>query len=260
MYNRNADSRRFQRLDPLRLRELSTQDIQRRITAIEPLVNGLYHPDTSAEVRAGCEAAVADIGNGTPVSYAKALKQMRQELARRDRESNGLQQVPWTPFVPAYCDPAELETPEAQDRFARLAAQDTTGRTAADYKALYAAAMDDEIYRNSRYQVAVRRHPTDDGEGGMVEMVHLSIKRVDQLPVHDWRDLQRIKNELIGPECEGIELYPAESRVTDTANQYHLWVVNSSTFRWPVGWNEGQLKMDSDASDETGAKQRRFED
>jgi hypothetical protein len=37
--------------------------------------------------------------------------------------------------------------------------------------------------------------------------------------VHDWRDLQRIKNQLVGPECEAVELYPAESRKVDTANQ-----------------------------------------
>lgn len=53
--------------------------------------------------------------------------------------------------------------------------------------------------------------------------VHISIKRIDKAPVHDWRHFQEIKNMLIGPEFEAVELYPAEDRVVDTANQYHLW-------------------------------------
>jgi hypothetical protein len=74
--------------------------------------------------------------------------------------------------------------------------------------------------------------------------VHLSIKRRDKLPVHDWRDLQRIKTELLGPECEAVELYPAESRVVDTANQYHLWGMADPAFRFPIGWNEGRCLDD----------------
>jgi hypothetical protein len=55
--------------------------------------------------------------------------------------------------------------------------------------------------------------------------------------VHDWRDLQRIKNELVGPECEAVELYPAESRLVDTANQYHLWADADPTYRFGLGFN-----------------------
>ncbi len=53
--------------------------------------------------------------------------------------------------------------------------------------------------------------------------VHLSIRRVDRSPIRDWRHMQQIKNEILGPEAEAVELYPAESRLVDTANQYHLW-------------------------------------
>lgn len=113
--------------------------------------------------------------------------------------------------------------------------------------------MEDEHYINSRYLVAVRRTPASDGEGGVIEMVHLSVKRHDQKPLRaHWADMQRIKNELLGPNCEAIELYPAEGRVVDTANQYHLWGVNSGTFRWPVGWNEGQVKMEENEAPGVG--------
>jgi hypothetical protein len=66
--------------------------------------------------------------------------------------------------------------------------------------------------------------------------VHLSIKVHDKQAWHDWRDLQRIKNEICGDETEAIELYPAESRLVDTANQYHLFVFRD--WKVPVGFEE----------------------
>lgn len=92
-----------------------------------------------------------------------------------------------------------------------------------------------EVWVNDKYQVNVRRLEMKI-EGCC--LVWLSIKRTDKMPCHDWRELQEIKNQLVGPECEGIELYPAESRVVDTANQYHLYVIDDPQFRWPFGFNE----------------------
>lgn len=88
-----------------------------------------------------------------------------------------------------------------------------------------------EAWTNSRYQVFIRRDETENGE-----LVHLSIKRNDKLPIHDWRDLQRIKNEILGPEEEAMELYPSESRLLDGANQYHLWCFTGK--RAPFGYEE----------------------
>lgn len=56
-------------------------------------------------------------------------------------------------------------------------------------------------------------------------VTHLSIKRNDRESVHDWRDLQELKNAICGPEREAVEIYPAESRRVDMRNQYHLWVL-----------------------------------
>jgi hypothetical protein len=53
---------------------------------------------------------------------------------------------------------------------------------------------------------------------------HLIIARRDGKPIREWYDLQNIKNILVGPEFEGVEIYPAQSRVVDTGNIYHLWV------------------------------------
>lgn len=86
------------------------------------------------------------------------------------------------------------------------------------------------VFRNARYLVTVRglAPAAPFGRG-----VHLSIKRHDRRPVHDWRHLQRIKNEILGPEVEAVELYPAEARKVDGANQYHLWAFPG--YRFPFG-------------------------
>lgn len=85
-------------------------------------------------------------------------------------------------------------------------------------------------WKNELYQVAVRKCGPD--------AVHLSIKRNDRKPIHDWRDLQEIKNQLVGEECEGVELYPAESRRVDSANQYHIFCITDPKFRFGFGFNE----------------------
>lgn len=91
-------------------------------------------------------------------------------------------------------------------------------------------------FRNDLYQVTV----FDDGH-----IVHLSIKRNDRAPIHDWRDLQEIKNQLVGAENEAIEIYPAESKRVDSANQYHLWVFKDPTYRIPIGFQTRLVSEDT---------------
>jgi len=90
----------------------------------------------------------------------------------------------------------------------------------------------DEVWLNDLYQVVIHRQ-----QG----MIHLNIRRVDGYPGRDWRHFQQIKNELVGEEYEAVELYPAESRKADTANKYHLWVINDPSFRFPFGFTERQV-------------------
>ncbi|MBS0416689.1 MAG: hypothetical protein JSR66_03175 [Proteobacteria bacterium] len=52
----------------------------------------------------------------------------------------------------------------------------------------------------------------------------LVVKRRDGRPIGDWRTLQDAKNQVVGPERVAIQFFPRESEVTDTANNYHLWV------------------------------------
>jgi len=91
----------------------------------------------------------------------------------------------------------------------------------------------DEIWLNNLYQVNVRFIMTKDN---WPAMLHLSIKSRDKSPIRDWRHMQRIKNEIAGVENEAVELYPAESRLVDTANQYHLWALAEAGKRFPFGF------------------------
>jgi hypothetical protein len=110
----------------------------------------------------------------------------------------------------------------------------------------------DKMYVNSRYTVLVRSI----GTGQYGKGVHLSIRRNDREAIHDWRDLQRIKNELVGPETEAVEIYPAESRMVDTSNQYHLWCFTN--FQFPFGYTE-RLVLDNTQAFVSNTKQRDFE-
>ena len=88
------------------------------------------------------------------------------------------------------------------------------------------------------------------------DIVHLDIKRRDKRHIHDWRDLQRIKNELVGPENEGVEIYPAESRVVDEAHQYNLWVFKDPGKSLGLGWHGDRRVADWGEARKHNARQR----
>jgi hypothetical protein len=93
-----------------------------------------------------------------------------------------------------------------------------------------------EIWRNDRYTVHVERREEDRS------VSELSIRRNDRKPIRDWRDFQRIKNEVAGAEVEAVELYPAMSRIMDTANQFYLWVLPPGQ-RFPLGYDLGRPNL-----------------
>jgi hypothetical protein len=125
-----------------------------------------------------------------------------------------------TPFARAYYPP------EAFDYHRYMAPPANLTKVAA--KQVVKEMQSDVIWKNDVYQVAVRVYSNGN-------LRHLSIKRIDREPIHDWRDLQHIKNELCGEDSEAVEIYPAEARRVDTANQYHLWCFPRS-YRIPFGF------------------------
>jgi hypothetical protein len=155
------------------------------------------------------------------------------EAVKRKRKSTA--DKPWTPFV-------EQETPEPK-------------------------AHPWRVFANSRYLVIMRpigeghpcRFDARTGEVGPPEPLvrgwWLSVKTHDRAPVHDWRDFQRIKNELVGPEAEAVELYPAESRLVDTSNQFHLWCFEPP-FKFPFGYVDRLVMGESTPT----TRQRPFEE
>lgn len=92
------------------------------------------------------------------------------------------------------------------------------------------------VWKNSRYTVLVRRMNSIHADAPPA--LHLSIKRNDRKPILNWRDVQKIKNVLVGPECEGVQVFPAESRLVDTSNQYHLFVFFDPAFTLGLGFSE----------------------
>lgn len=99
----------------------------------------------------------------------------------------------------------------------------------------------DKMYANAYYTVFVTPQLKADGSKPNPLMVHISISNKKKGTVHDWRDLQQIKNDLVGKQYEAVELYPAEDRLVDMANQYHLWCVADEKFRFPFGFNQGRV-------------------
>ena len=127
-----------------------------------------------------------------------------------------------------------------------------TGCSRKEAKREYNKLKTDVIYVNDLYQVNIDKSPPHNF-GDEVIVWHISIKRRDKKAIHDWRHLQVIKNELVGEEIEAIEIYPKESRLVDTANQYHLWAfLNGWTI--PVGFFGRSVTSESD--EEYGTVQR----
>jgi hypothetical protein len=83
----------------------------------------------------------------------------------------------------------------------------------------------------------------------------ISLRRLDWKPITDWRDKQAIKNQLAGPEVEAVEIYPAESRVTDKENFFHLWCLPPYQ-QIPLGFDEGGREAREDRVQ--AGKQRAF--
>ena len=79
--------------------------------------------------------------------------------------------------------------------------------------------ISDETWGNDRYTVNV--HLLDGSRDGFVELAVHNHNRTPHVP---WRHLQQIKDEVVGADREAVQLFPAEGRLVDTANEYWLYV------------------------------------
>lgn len=123
--------------------------------------------------------------------------------------------------------------------------------------------LKDDIRVNDTYQVAIDWNSQEHGclsPSSDLRVVHLSIKRLDNDVIVDYRDLMSIKDELVGEDHEALMLFPARSREHDTANQYHLWIPvmrSGGPVLIPFGWDNGRHVYDGS---KLGASQRPFKE
>lgn len=149
----------------------------------------------------------------------------------------------WLPMMPALVPDSE------KDKVREICRQNNIPEDQIDRH--IKDACECPVFRNNKYQCSV--HEQDPLGEGFPALWHLSIKRLDKEPIFDWRHIQNIKNDIIGPEHEGVQLFPAESRKVDGANQYHLFVLKDDKIRFPFGFHEGR-KVSDEA--QGGGKQR----
>lgn len=78
----------------------------------------------------------------------------------------------------------------------------------------------DHIRKNRVFSVLVRDVGT---------AIHLSVTSLTgDRPT--WWEMQRIKNEIAGPQATAVEVYPPQDEVVDDADMYHLWIVSPLPF------------------------------
>ena len=132
----------------------------------------------------------------------KSKDQRRKEKVKDKAVRQGAKLRPnsWLPFQEVAIEQIIDSKPEEIRDHVRLALQGS------------------RFFVNNFYQVTVK--PVASGTGPMYQ---LAVQRNDGAAVHDWRELQKIKNLLVGEEAEAVELYPAESRLLDVANVYYLY-------------------------------------
>jgi len=131
------------------------------------------------------------------------LSKMTRNM-RRAAQKNGerLQALPWNDFV----DVTEM----SHERHVELGG--TKER------------LPDKVFQNNKYIVQCFLGRTKLG----IPVTKAMIRRSDAQPLRSWQEMQRIKNEVFGEEAEAFEMYPKVSELTDVANLYWMWVIDSS--------------------------------
>jgi hypothetical protein len=78
-----------------------------------------------------------------------------------------------------------------------------------------------EARKNRVFCVLIR--PLPDGN------VHLAVCSLSgRRP--SWHEMQRIKNDIAGPEATAVEVYPPQSEMVDEADMFHIWTVDPLPF------------------------------
>jgi len=86
-------------------------------------------------------------------------------------------------------------------------------------------------YQNGHYIVMIN----DNCETTKGTAIKAMVQKVNNMPlVNHWSEMQKIKNEIFGPETVAIEYYPAQSELTDMANIYWMFIYPSDVLPLPL--------------------------
>ena len=73
-----------------------------------------------------------------------------------------------------------------------------------------------QVHRNRVFAVLVRM----DHSGA----IHLAVSNLSGVRP-TWPEMQRIKDDIAGPNVTAIEVYPPKAEVVDEADMFHIWVI-----------------------------------
>jgi hypothetical protein len=90
-----------------------------------------------------------------------------------------------------------------------------------------------ELWANDRYLVQLHRNYQGEMNPNPPPRTMLAVRLISGEPFGNWADLQEIKNQLLGPEAELVQLLPAESRKMDMVNMY--WFYDNAGAQFPFG-------------------------
>lgn len=97
-----------------------------------------------------------------------------------------------------------------------------------------------KAWTSAIYAVQLHERPQDhciDPDGRRLQVKWLAVSRHDGMSTFPWGHLQRIKNELVGPDRLAVQVFPPVDEVVDSANMAHLWV-------YPLGFQLGFTLVD----------------
>ena len=69
-----------------------------------------------------------------------------------------------------------------------------------------------------------------------VGWIHIVVGRKDKTVNIPFHHRQHIKNQVLGVECEAVEVFPAHSQMLDIGDMFHLWGCPDPDYRLPHGF------------------------
>jgi hypothetical protein len=92
------------------------------------------------------------------------------------------------------------------------------------------------VHRNNVFSVLERLDKTG--------VIHAGVASLSGIRP-TWYELQRIKDDLFGPEKTAVEIYPPQQEIVDGSDMFHLWVLPDAL---PFGLTKVEKSSNADAA------------